>query len=319
MSEYRRDQVLGPIRFNIYTQPLYNLCRRNEMMSGFYADDSQVYIVCNISDLNNSILDLENCVLDLQSWMSSNRLKLNGDKTELTVFASPRIGKQLPPVQLVIEEAQISPQASCRNLGSFFDQHMSMTNHVNNVCKISYFHLSQIASIRPLLDVKTTESLIHAFISSRLDYCNSLLYGISASNLSKLQKVQNKAARICLKVSRKAKISSSSLLQRLHWLPVSFRLDYKILLITYKALNDLAPQYLAELLHHRCIERVTRSTSLNLLVIPKTRTKSFGDRAFEVVAPRLWNDLPLYMRQIESVAGFKKVLKTYLFRKAFHV
>ena len=262
-------------------------------------------------------MKIEHCISDVQTWMSNNRLKLNGDKTELTVFSSPRLSNQLPPVQLSIGDDRINPQSSCRNLGSFFDQNLSMHIHVTSVCQASYFYLSKIASIRPLLDQNTTEALIHAFVSSRLDYCNSLLFGITQQNLAKLQKVQNKAARICLKVSRKSHIPSLSLLKELHWLPILYRIYFKILLLTFKCLHNLAPPYLSDLLRYRPSERTTRSASLDLLFIPKSRTKSFGDRSFAVAATRLWNELPLYLRNSESVVGFKKNLKTHMFKLAF--
>ena len=312
-----QGSVLGPILFSIYTIPLFLLCQRNQTLSGFYADDSQVYIICKPVNILETSLKIEHCISEIQSWMSSNRLKLNGDKTELTVFSGPRIGKQLPPVQLTIGEDQIIPQSSCRNLGSFFDEHMSMDVHVTSVCQSSFYHLSKIASIRPLLNQDTTEALIHAFVSTRLDFCNCLLFGITKKNLRKLQKVQNRAARICLKISRKQQIPSLSLLKELHWLPISFRIDFKTLLLTYKCLNNCAPQYLSDLLQRRTLDRTTRSASLGLLVVPESRRKSFGDRSFAVAAPRLWNDLPLFIRQAGSVAAFKKNLKTHLFRKAF--
>ena len=134
---------------------------------------------------------------------------------------------------------------------------------------------------------------------------------------SELQRVQNKAARICLKISRKTRVLSISLLRKIHWLPITFRIEFKILLLTFKCLNGLAPSYLSELLHYHVVERTTRSSELGLLTIPKSRTKSYGDRSFEVAAPRLWNELPLFIRESGSVAEFKSKLKTHLCSRAF--
>ena len=194
---------------------------------------------------------------------------------------------------------------------------MSMDVQVNHICKTSYYHLSKIASIRSLLDRRTTEALIQAFVFSRLNYCNSLLFGITKQNMAKLQKVQNKAARICLKVSRKQHRSSISLLKELQWLPISFCIEYSILLLTFKCLNNLAPKYLSDLLQYNRGSRQTRSSQLDLLVVPKSRTKSFGDRSFEYAAPTLWNNLPLSIRKVESVVGFKLNLKRHLRRIAY--
>ena len=254
----------------------------------------------------------------MHHWMSSNRLMLNGDKTELTVFSNPHISKNSPQLQLSIGEDRIVPQSSSKNLGALFDEHLSMNSHVTSVCKSSYFYLSKIASIRHLLDRSTTEALIYAFVCSRFDYCNSLLFGITKQNIAKQQKVKNKAARIVLKVSRRSNIPSLTLLAELHWLPISFRIEFKILLLTYKCLHNLAPRYLSDLLQYYTSGQTTRSAAFDLLFVPKSRTKSFGDRSFEVAAPGLWNKLPLSIRQAESVAGFKKLLKTHMFRQAFN-
>ena len=267
MSGYPKARFWGP-SFLAYIR-CHQICLNKNVLSGFYADDSQVYLICKVCDFLDCHQQIESCVAELQAWMSSNRLKLYGDKIELTVYASPRISKQLPvALPLVVGEDRIVPQTSCKNLGSFFDQHMSMDIHINNTCKNSYYHLSKIASIRSLIDRDTSEALIHDFVSSRLDYCNSLLFGITKQNIYKLQKLQNKAARICLQVSRKQRIPSLSLLKELHWLPISYRIEFKIRLLTYKCLNNLAPQYLSDLLQVRDCPRQTRSSQLDLLVIP---------------------------------------------------
>ena len=104
-------------------------------------------------------------------------------------------------------------------------------------------------------------------------------------------------------------------LKRLHWLPVKYRIDYKLLLLTYKALHALAPQYLSDLLENYTPARTLRSSDLGLLTVP--RAKKLGDRAFSVAAPTLWNALPLGIRQAQTLASFKSALKTHLFVQAF--
>ena len=145
----------------------------------------------------------------------------------------------------------------------------------------------------------------------------SLLIGVSKHNLLRLQRIQNRAARICLSVSRKSRIPSVQLLQQLHWLPIASRIEFKILLLTYKCLHNLASPYLSQMLSFHDVGRSLRSTSQQLLSIPHCRTKRYGDRAFSCIAPRLWNGLPLLLRSRASLVLFKKDLKTFLFRKAF--
>ena len=158
--------------------------------------------------------------------------------------------------------------------------------------------------------------MVHAFISSKLDYCNSLYSGLDQSLLHRLQLVQNAAARL---LTGKRKFDHiSPVLASLHWLPVAFRIDFKILLLVFKGLNGLAPQYLTELLDLYVPARTLRSSGQVLLVPPKTKLKTKGDRAFMAAAPRLWNSLPEHIRSASSVEVFKSFLKTHLFSLAFN-
>ena len=141
------------------------------------------------------------------------------------------------------------------------------------------------------------------------------MYGLPDYHLRRLQLVQNNAARVVSRINRSASIAQT--LKELHWLPVSFRIEYKILLLCYKAVNGLAPQYLAELLSFYVPSRKLRSSSQDLLVEPKARLKTYGERAFSVCAPKLWNKLPSSVRNSASVDTFKTSLKTYMFSKAF--
>ena len=157
--------------------------------------------------------------------------------------------------------------------------------------------------------------LIHAFVSSRVDYCNSLLYGLPAYQLNKLQRVQNAAARLIFLESKYCHVRP--LLYNLHRLPVKFRIDSTILLLKYKAINGLAPFYLQELisLKEACKYKL-RSHCDGLPVKFKTLTR-LEDRSFAAAAPQLWNSLPYSIGSNPSVASFKKTLKTFLFQKAF--
>ena len=133
-----------------------------------------------------------------------------------------------------------------------------MVEHVDKICKTSYYHLRNISKIRKYITEETTEILVHAFVSSKLDYCNSLLYGLPKHMISSLQSVQNTAARI-VTLTKKFDHITPVLIQ-LHWLPVHFRILFKVLLLVYKALNGMAPLYITELLSYRTCSRTLRST-----------------------------------------------------------
>ena len=160
-----------------------------------------------------------------------------------------------------------------------------------------------------------TEKVVHAFITSRLDSCNALLCGSSHGLLHRLQRVQNSAARLVTLARKRSHITP--VLKELHWLPVQQRVQYKVLLLAYKALKGLAPEYLSELLTVYQPRRNLRSCESQQLVIPRTSMITCGDRAFRKQAPFLWNQLPLDVKQASSTEQFKQRLKTHLFKIAF--
>ncbi len=150
---------------------------------------------------------------------------------------------------------------------------------------------------------------------SSLDYCNALLYGLSDKILYKVQKAQNAAARVVTGTNKFEHITA--LLNNLHWLPVKFRINLKILLLTFKAYNGLAPSYLCDLIDKKLQTYSLRNYDDFLLVEPRTKLKTYGERAFSKAAPFLWNPLLIDIRRSPNVACFKQRLKTYLFKLAF--
>ncbi len=159
------------------------------------------------------------------------------------------------------------------------------------------------------------ETVLHAFITSRLDHCNALCSGVSQSSLARLQLVQNAAAHLLTGARQREHITP--ILASLHWLPVHFRVHFKILLFVFKSLNGLAPPHLSELLHPCAPARCLSSADQLLLEVPRSKRKLGGDRAFSVAAPKLWNDLPLHIRQAPSLSVFKTSLKTHFNSLAF--
>ena len=190
-----------------------------------------------------------------------------------------------------------------------------MEKFVNSTCKTAFFHLRNIRHIIPFLDMPTTEKVVHAFVSSRIDYCNSLLYGAPGFLIHKLQRVQNMAARVVTGTQKYDHISP--VLEKLHWLPVQSRINYKVLLFIYKCLNNIAPVYLSSLLLSYQPTRALRSCHKQLLQIPRSKLKNFGDNAFSSFAPKLWNTLPEDIRCADTLDKFKSKLKTHLFLKCY--
>lgn len=222
---------------------------------------------------------------------------------------------KVPSILQHLGSLSSSVQSSLRNLGVWFDQSMSLHCHARLLVRNCFYHLRNIAKLRTILSDSDLEMVIHAFISSRLDYCNSLFTCFNKSALTRLQMVQNAVARLLTGSGRRTHIMP--ILYSLHWLPIKFRIDFKILILTFRALNGQAPKYIADLLCPYSPGRALRSSGQSLLMVPKTRYKTRGDRSFQAVAPRLWNALPLSLRMADSVDSFKRQLKTLLFRQAF--
>ena len=147
-------------------------------------------------------------------------------------------------VQVGGTEVDISSKV--RNLGVIFDQTLSMQSHVNAIAKRCFYYLRNIARIRRFLSEEECKVIVHTFVISRLDYCNVLLYGLPGKTLHILQRVQNYAARLIMRFGKSEHITP--VLRYLHWLPVDARVDYKVLLYTYKAYNNHAPPYINEMI-----------------------------------------------------------------------
>ena len=190
--------VLVSLLYVLYTSPVADIIKSHDLQYHFYADDTQLYITFKTDSADDACFAtsrVEHCVEEIDKWMMSNKLKLNDDKTALIAFSSKlRPRPCLSSVQIGSE--CIEHSNTVRNLGVLFDQTLSLGEHVSKLCKSSHYHLRNISKIRKYLDENSTETLVHAFVSSKLDYCNALLIGLPKYKIERLQSVLNTAARI---------------------------------------------------------------------------------------------------------------------------
>ena len=291
----------------ISSSTVHNIIKRFRESGEITACKRQIYLPVkpNSDSARSSLTD---CIADIKQWLAQNFLHLNDGKTECIVFGDF--------VMADFGTSFLNVNQTVKNLGVTFDSHLRFDRQISNVVRSSFFQLRLLAKVKLFLSRQDLEKAIHALISSRLDYCNALYVGASQSSLSRLQLVQNAAARLLTSTKRREHINP--VLCTLHWLPVHYRIDFKLLMFVFKALNGLAPSYLSELLTVRAPGRALRSSNKLLLEVPRSRLKHWGDRAFSVAAPRLWNKLPTEMRFTSDLDLFKSKLKTYLFRLAFN-
>ncbi|XP_061151098.1 probable RNA-directed DNA polymerase from transposon X-element isoform X1 [Syngnathus typhle] len=310
-----QGSVLGPILFNIYMIPLGDIIRKYNISFQCYADDTQLYMPLSMTDPRDCC-NLEKCLAEIKQWMSLNFLRLNPDKTEMLIIGPTRYQHLFKETAITIDNRTITQSDTVTNLGVIFDQTLSFQKHIKNITRIAFFHLRNIAKIRPILSTGDAETIIHAFVTSRLDYCNVLFSGLPKSRIKSLQLVQNAAARL---LSRTRKFDHiTPILANLHWLPVHLRCDFKVLLLTYKSLHGLAPAYLVDLVVPYVPSRNLRSQNATLLATPRAKKMSAGSRAFSIRAPELWNALPMDIRTATSVETFKTRLKTHFYDMAFN-
>lgn len=303
-----QGSVLGPILFTSYMYPLGNLLRKFNISFHSYADDTQLYVSFRIGDDSN-LARLQQAMVAVDSWMRSNFLKLNSDKTESIIFSRCKVNFSF---NLLGQE--LTPKTDVKSLGVILDQQLSLEKHITNACRTMYYQLRMISKIRDCITKEACRTLVHSLVTSRLDFQNALYAGLPERSIRRLQRVQNYAARLVCCAGRRDHITP--LLKQLHWLPVRQRISFKILVYVYQCVNRMAPVYLQDLIQDYVPSRSLRSGSQLLLRVTRIRYKS-SDRAFKVAGPALWNSLPLAIRQSPSLQSFKRSLKTFLFESTY--
>ena len=186
-----------------------------------------------------------------------------------------------------------------------------MKDHISEVSNLAFYHLRNISHIRKYLTLSAAKTIVHALVCSRIDANNALYYGLHMVQIKKLQRIQNAAARVILRRGKYDHITPT--LGKLHWLPVQYRILYKIIIITYKALHAQAPSYLSTLLRNKMCTSYGLRSDDNLLQTQRTHLACRGDRAFSAAAPREWNKLPYSVQSSKDLNIFKTKLKTHLF------
>lgn len=310
LCEVPQGLILGPSLFNIYMLPLGQIMRNNNIDHHCYADDTQIYVALSPNDYRPIDL-LCQCIEQVKDWMCQNFLQLNKDKTEIIVFGAK---KERLRVTQHLHSLSLKTSNKTTNLRVIMDSDLHFDSHIKSVTKLAYYHLKNVARLRGLMSAQDLEKLVHAFITSRLDYCNGLLAGLPKKTVRQLQLVQNAVARVLTKTKKFEHITP--ILKSLHWLPVCQRIDFKILLLTYKSLHGLGPKYITDMLPLYKPSRPLRSSETNLLVIPRVNTKH-GKAGFSYYATNSWNKLPEDLRLASTLTTFKTRLKTFMFTLAF--
>jgi len=202
-------------------------------------------------------------------------------------------------------------------LGVTFSSDLTLEKHVSKTCAAGFYWLRQLRRIRRSLDEESAATLVRAFVTSRIDYCNAIYAGAPKTITDKLQRVLNAATRVVSDTKKFDRGLARLLHDKLHWLDVPERVIFKLGLMTYRCLHGQAPRYLADHIKP-AIEVASRhrlcSANRHRLIVPRCRLNTYGRRAFPAAGPTVWNSLPDELRdQACDTDSFKQFFKTILF------
>ena len=203
-----QGSVLGHMLFTLYIKPLSAIIDSHSIIHHSFAVDLQLQMYAPPVWLYELLHSMQLCISDVKAWATANMLKLNDNKTELILVTSKRT-KHLHslPTSITIGNAQIPFKQYVKNFGSTLDCHLTMNAHVSNIAQTCYFELRRLASIRRFLTNTAIATLVSAFVLSRIDYRNSLLFGSTHDVTSDLQRIQSYAARVILRLPKSSSIA----------------------------------------------------------------------------------------------------------------
>ena len=303
-----QGSILGPALFNIYLNDLPTIPHFGSLES--YVDDSKLYLSFPVKDVSTIVKQINEDLSRIASWCCHNHLLINPDKTKLLVMGTRQMLQKLPNLHITLLGKEIAPVASARDLGVQVDATLSYNEHVTNTTSTCMASLCQINRIKYLLDSRTLETVIKALVFSKLYFCSSVWANTSKTNVRKLQKIQNFAARILTGTRKYDHITP--VLKELKWLSVPATLALNDAVLTFKCLRGLAPHYLSSRFYTRASVHGRNTRNKNKLDIPAFHTAA-GQRSFLYRAVKCWNTLPDDITECKSLQNFKSKAKSYFY------
>lgn len=291
------------------------------LLHQLYADDVQAYTHCTSDQAVAAVAQMCLAMDALSAWLASNRLLLNASKTQFIWLGGGRRLAGVDRSSVAIAFPHICFQDSVRDLGVILDQELSFSLHINQLTRSCYYQLRQLRVVSRSLSCSAAAALVHAFVTSRLDHCSSILAGLPLAQTARLDRVLRCAARLIGRIPKYGSVSAY-MRDTLHWLPIAQRICYRIAVLVWRCLLGSAPGYLCELC--RPVSglpgrRALRSSVTGQLLVPRAKTATRQRRAFSIVGPSTWNGLPLEIRILpkNNESAFCRLLKTDLYRRGW--
>ncbi len=271
-----------------------------------FADDTSVSYAADLVDELQNVLNSE--LKSLHNWLITNRLSLNIAKTEfMTIGSRQKIRAIDDEIIIKINEREINRVDSVKSLGVHIDNHLAWTTHIDKISKKIASAIGALKRIRPYITTSTAVQVYQALIQPHFDYCCSVWDGLGETLSCKIQKLQNRAARVIMRANYDD--SAGILLDTLHWDNLSLRREKLKAGLMFKTLKGNMPSYLQDMFSFRGLGYNIRNSEIRLN-LPKPRT-NYLKRSFCYSGAILWNSLPQDIRKLQSFAQFKKAIAEY--------